>query len=174
MAIGIFIAGVLFGVVLAVWLRRSPSPQWPQPSGHATDASTDKPDESAAGALPAPADEPAKDTAVAEETPADKLYRLRREIESDDDRIQSPEDLLRSPQFGEGVALLTGPAFAPKDLLDLLENDSYALGCMLYAALRERGDVDAHAALAATPSPGRFQLKFMLDYLQSQADASAL
>lgn len=174
MAIGIFIAGVLFGVVLAVWLRRSPSPQWPQPSGQAPDASTDKPVESAVDALPAPAEEPSKDATATEETAADTLYRLRREIESDDDRIQSPEDLLRSPQFKAGVALLTGPAFAPKDLLDLLENDSYALGCMLYAALRERGDVDAHAALAATSSPGRFQLKFMLDYLQAQADASAL
>jgi ATP-dependent Clp protease ATP-binding subunit ClpC len=162
----------LFGVALAVWLRRSPPPQWPDATGHGT-----RPEQSAdtvIEALPAPADAASNDVAVAEETPADKLYRLRREIESDDDRIQSPEDLLRVPQFKEGVALLAGPAFAPKDVLDQLENDSYALGCMLYAALRERGDIDAHAALAATSSPGRFQLKFMLDYLQTQADASAL
>lgn len=172
MAIGIFIAGVLFGVALAVWLRRSPPSQWPDATGHGTrpDQSTDAVIE----ALPAPADASRDDAAAAEETPADKLYRLRREIENDDGRIQSPEDLLRLPQFREGVALLASPAFAPKDLLELLESDSDALGCMLYAALRERGDIDARAALAATSSPGRFQLKFMLDYLQAQADASAL
>jgi ATP-dependent Clp protease ATP-binding subunit ClpC len=171
-AIGIFIAGVLFGVVLAVWLRRPP--QWPQSYGRGTAEAADRPAEPTIEALPAPVDDAPKDPAAPEETPADRLYRLRREIEGDEGRIQSPDDLQRLPQFRDGVALLAGPAFTAKEVLDQLESDSYVLGCMVYAALHERGNIETATALAATSGPGQYQIKFMLDYLQTRPDASDL
>ncbi|MEQ1511287.1 MAG: AAA family ATPase [Lysobacteraceae bacterium] len=165
MTIGIFIAGLLFGVFLTVWLRRAPT-------GAATpDATTHTATTEAA--LPTP-DAPDAQGAAPEETPRDRLYRLRGDIEADDERIKRPEDLLQLPQFREGVALLAGNTFDAKAVLDQLESDSGALGCMIYMALRERGDIDAVAALAATPPPGWYQLRFMIDYLQSREDASAL
>ncbi|NOT86607.1 MAG: AAA domain-containing protein [Lysobacter sp.] len=160
MTIGIFIAGLLFGVFLTVWLRRTPS-EAATPDATANSTTTE-------AALPAP------DAAAPEETPRDRLYRLRGEIEADDERVKRPEDLLQLPQFREGVALLTGNAFDAKAVLDQLESDSGALGCMIYVALRERADIDAAAALAATPPPGWYQLRFMIDYLQSREDATAL
>jgi len=192
MSIIVFIAGLLFGVALTVWLRR-PMDDGSRPSSHArTDADGQDADTREASAtqaaLPAPesstdaiGDSPAHgESANANahsdptETPADKLYRLRREIENEDGRIQSPDDLQRMPQFREGVALLADPSFPARELLDQLESDSYVLGCMVYAALGARGDIDAEAALAATTAPGAYQVKFMLDYLQTRHDASTL
>ncbi len=167
MTIGIFIAGLLFGVFLTVWLRRAPT-------GAATPDSTANSTTTEA-ALPAPETvAPDAQNTPPDETPRDRLYRLRGEIEADDERIKRPEDLLQLPQFREGVALLAGTAFDAKAVLDQLESESGALGCMIYVALRERGDIDAATALAATPPPGWYQLRFMIDYLQSREDAAAL
>lgn len=175
MAIVVFIAGLLLGVALTVWLRRPmddrptsmPSPSEPRPETTPVEAALPSPEDATT-----PTDDAAN--ATPEETPADRLYRLRREIENDEGRFQSPDDLQRLPQFREGVALLAGPAFPAKDVLEQLESDSDVLGCMVYAALRERDDIDAAAALAATTGPGQYQIRLMLDYLQSRADASAL
>lgn len=167
MSIWIFIAGLLFGVVLTVWLRRAPTGA-ATPDATANTATTE-------AALPAPdAAAPDAQNTPPEETPRDRLYRLRGEIEADDERIKRPEDLLQLAQFREGVALLAGKTFDAKEVLDQLESDSGPLGCMIYVALRERDDVDAAAALAATPPPGWYQLRFMIDYLQSREDAAAL
>lgn len=168
MTIGIFIAGLLFGVVLTIWLRRDPTSS--MPSAQTSDNQDGSP--TADAALPAP--DGSVPDALPEETPLDRLFRLRREVEAEDERIQRPEDLLQLAQFREGVALLAGDAFDAKGLLDQLESDSYALSCMVYVALRQRSDVDPAAALAATASPGRYQFRFMLDYLQSREDAAAL
>ncbi len=177
--VAIFILGLFIGIGLALWLRRPGSPVALPPSVEtpalppAASADTDAVDE----AKP----EPPIDAPVApeaspstEETPADRLYRLRREIEAEDERIQRPEDLLRLAPFREGVGLLAGEAFTPKDILDLLESNHYVAQCMVYAALRDRSDVDASAALAITEEPGRYTARFMLDYLQSREDAAAL
>jgi ATP-dependent Clp protease ATP-binding subunit ClpC len=177
--IGIFIAGLLFGVALTLWLRRTPPTQTPRietpaPSEASDNGATAIPDGTAA-ALPAPSEDATKTEQAPQETPADMLYRLRSAIENDDERIRSPEDLSRHTSFREGVALLKDvQAFPAKALLEQLETDRYSLGSMLYAALRERDDVDAADALAATPQPGMYQIRFMLDYLQSRSDAAAL
>jgi ATP-dependent Clp protease ATP-binding subunit ClpC len=197
-SIAIFIAGLVFGVALTTWLRR------PADGGPASTQTTAHPDPQpgsgagAAEALPSPQDDtappaadgsasvpgspdgasaaasPESSAAASPESPVDRLYRLRREIEGNDDDLQSADELVRMPQFKEGVALLAGPAFSTRDVLDHLESDSYVLVCMIYAALRERDDIDAATALAATQSPGRYQIKVMLDYLQSRSDAAAL
>jgi ATP-dependent Clp protease ATP-binding subunit ClpC len=153
--------------VLTVWLRRAPAGA-ATPDAAANTATTE-------AVLPAPeAAAPDVQVTTPEETPRDRLYRLRGEIEAEDERIKRPEDLLQIPQFREGVALLAGTTVDAKDVLDQLESDSYALGCMIYAALRERSDIDAATALAATAPPGLYQVRFMIDYLQSREDASAL
>ncbi len=173
----VFIAGLLFGVALTVWLRR-PVIDRSIPSQSASRPESPLDTASPEATLPPPEDAtpPADENAntAPEETPADKLYRLRRDIENNDDTLQSHDDLQRLPQFREGVALLAGPAFPAKAVLEYLESDSHVLGCMVYAALRERDDIDATTALAATTGPGQYQIRFMLDYLQSRADASAL
>lgn len=173
-----FIAGLLFGVVLTLWLRR-PSGG----AGAATAATADPPAEEAADtpALDAPtADAPSADAATdaaptpPQEPPADRLHRLRREIEAEDERIQRPEDLAGFAQFREAVALLSGPALAPREVLELLEGDGYVLASMIYAALPARDDIPAQAAFAASANVGRYPAWYMLDYLRSRDDASAL
>ncbi|HEY1137453.1 MAG TPA: AAA family ATPase [Xanthomonadaceae bacterium] len=170
MSIGIFIAGLIFGIVLTLWLRRAPSVT-PVDAAVQQDTQTATTD----AALPAPeAETHAQDAIATEESPSDRLYRLRREIEAEDERIQRPEDLPRLAQFREGVALLASDAFTSKDVLEQLESDHYALQCMVYAALRERGDIEPATALATTDDPGRYTVRFMLDYLQTREDAAAL
>ncbi len=180
MSIGIFIAGVLFGVALTVWLRRAPPAPPRSIADEAQDASVHRAADAERDALPAPPETSGQEAASlaeasAQETSADTLYRLRRDIESDDSRIQSPEDLSRLPAFREGVALLKNrDIFPPKALLEQLQTDSYSMGCMLYTALLERDDIAAVDAVTATSEPGMYQLRFMLDYLQAQPDAAAL
>jgi ATP-dependent Clp protease ATP-binding subunit ClpC len=186
LTLGLFLFGLFIGIGLTLWLRRPGAPVAHAATRNAPDAlvSTDAVRNDAnldgTGVSDAPVTHPANEPDPAEaaapavELPADHLYRLRREIEQQDDDIQRPEDMRRLAQFREGVALLAGPAFAPKDLFEMLESDVYVLASMVYAALRERSDVDPADALAASRGAGRYPAWFMLDYLQSRPDASAL
>jgi len=165
----LFIAGLLFGIVLTLWLRR--------PAGGDTSAPVvdDTPSSDAeAPALEAPKSEAETPAPSPEESPADRLHRLRREIEAEDERIQRPEDLARFAQFREGVALLSGPALAPKEVLELLEGDGYVLASMIYSALPARDDIPARDALAVSANVGRYPAWYMLDYLRGRDDASVL
>ncbi|MCC7248452.1 MAG: AAA family ATPase [Lysobacter sp.] len=114
-----------------------------------------------------PADAPA-------ESPRDRLYRLRREVDQQDDGVQHPDDLLRIAQFREGAALLASAEFAPADIVDALSAPGYSLSCMAALALRERNDVSAQAALTATMPFGGYPLRFLFDWLQAQPDARAM
>jgi ATP-dependent Clp protease ATP-binding subunit ClpC len=185
LTLGLFLFGLFIGIGLTLWLRRPGAPVAPAATRNAPDlvpvevapgdANADDAGTSDAPAThPANAPDPAEAVTPVVELPADHLYRLRREIEQQDDDIQRPEDMRRLAQFREGVALLAGPAFAPKDLFEMLEGDVYVLASMVYAALRERGDVDPADALSASRGAGRYPAWFMLDYLQSRPDASAL
>lgn len=185
LTLALFLFGLFIGIGLTLWLRRPGTPAAPAatrnaPDGVATDTMRgDAPPDDAGPAEavathPANEPDPADAAPPAVELPADHLYRLRREIEQQDDDIQRPEDMRRLAQFREGVALLAGPAFAPKDLFEMLEGDVYVLASMVYAALRERSDVDPAEALSASRGAGRYPAWFMLDYLQSRPDASAL
>ncbi|WP_449284343.1 AAA family ATPase [Lysobacter brunescens] len=176
--VAIFILGLFIGIGLALWLRRpgtplptalptsveTPALQATADAGNDSDTTPEQP-----AIEPPPAGGPAP---VVEESPADKLYRLRREIEAEDERIQRPEDLLRFPQFREGVAVLS--SLAPADLLSQLEGDGYVLASMVYVALQGRDDIPATDALAATRMPGRYPAWYMVDYMRSRPDASAL
>lgn len=187
MTLALFIAGLLFGVVLTLWLRRPPGDA---PTRRVTDDTATATGDTTALAPPtedapatnAPADTapetPATDVAPVEaipvEDPLDRLHRLRREIEAEDDRIQRPEDIAGFAQFREGVALLSTPVLSPREVLELLEGDGYVLASMIYAALPARPDITAADAFAASAGVGRYPAWYMLDYLRSRDDASAL
>lgn len=183
MTLALFIAGLLFGVVLTLWLRRPPGDA-PVPR-IADDAATaagdttalappaeDAPADTAAPEAPAAAAAPVEAAPV--EDPIERLHRLRREIEAEDDRIQRPEDLAGFAQFREGVALLSSPVLSPREVLELLEVDGYVLASMIYAALPARPDIAAADAFAASAGVGRYPAWYMLDYLRSRDDAAAL
>ncbi|MBL8264454.1 MAG: AAA family ATPase [Xanthomonadaceae bacterium] len=174
--VAIFILGLFIGIGLALWLRRPGAPAPTSVQSPALPATGDAHDDNETKPEPSTASTEADGSATApvEETPADRLYRLRREIEAEDERIQRPEDLQRLAQFREAAALLASDAFSPKDILEQLESDHYVLQCLVYAALRERSDISPTAALAVTEDPGRYTARFMLDYLQSREDAAAL
>ncbi|UNK50293.1 AAA family ATPase [Lysobacter sp. S4-A87] len=112
--------------------------------------------------------------AAASEAPADRLHRLKLELEAQDDRIQRPADLAALPAFDEGVRLLAGSDFSAEDLTNALTSPGYVLPSMAAAALRSRPDVSIDAAVAAAPSLGGFALQFLLAHLQAQPDAAAL
>ncbi|MFC3815779.1 AAA family ATPase [Lysobacter sp. GCM10012299] len=110
----------------------------------------------------------------ASETPADRLHRLKLELEAQDDRIQRPADLAALPAFKEGVQLLAGGAFSIEDLSNALTSPGYVLPSMAATALRSRPDVSVETAVSAAPGLGGFALQFLLEYLQAQPDAAAL
>lgn len=111
---------------------------------------------------------------TAAETPRDRLYRLRREVDQQDDGVQHPDDLMRIAEFHEGAALLASATFAPADVVEALGTSGYALSCMAAVALRERNDVSAQAALTATMPFGGYPLRYLFDWLQAQPDARAM
>lgn len=186
LVIGLFAAGVAVGFVIARSVSRGTHQTRSDvrdPSLPANDdrVPTDTPSvpalpqietpvESATGAE-APADAPAD---VPSESARDRLYRLRREVDQQDDGVQHPDDLLRIAEFREGAALLASAEFTPADIVDALGTSGYALSCMAALALRERNDVSAQAALAATMPFGGYPLRFLFDWLQAQPDARAM
>lgn len=185
MTLALFIAGLLFGVVLTLWLRRppgdAPSPRIADDTATATGDTTaiaPPAEDAPATAVPADTAPPAPETPTADATPVEdpieRLHRLRREIEAEDERIQRPDDLAGFAQFREGVALLSTPALSPREVLELLEGDGYVLASMIYAALPARPDIAAADAFAASAGVGRYPAWYMLDYLRSRDDASAL
>ncbi len=186
MSIGIFIAGLIFGIVLTLWLRRGPTPPAvPIARPTATTPPHDAPGVEAAStdalALPSPEDRVDADKAnanaaesAAEDTPRDRIYRARRALENDDSLPQRPEDLRRVPEFRTLVALLADPALPAQEVLEQLEGGSDPIGCAVWTALAERGDIAPAAALAACTSPGGRELRFILDHLMTQPDAEAL
>lgn len=110
----------------------------------------------------------------ADELPRDRLFRLKREIEAQDDRIQHPDDLLALPEFQEGTALLGTEAFSAAEVLEHLGSGGYVLPSMAARALPARADMDPASVLAATSSFGGYPLRFVLEYLQAQQDAQWL
>ncbi|MGN6152612.1 MAG: AAA family ATPase [Lysobacteraceae bacterium] len=190
MTLALFIAGLLFGVVLTLWLRRPPgdapasrivddtataagdAPALAPPADDAPE--TGAPADTAPPGADMPAAEPAPAEAAPIEDPLDRLHRLRREIEAEDERIQRPEDIAGFAQFREGVALLSSPVLSPREVLELLEGDGYVLASMVYAALPARPDIAAADAFAASAGVGRYPAWYMLDYLRSRDDAAAL
>ena len=192
LVLALFLLGLGVGVGLTVWLRRPQtlpgrapgadrrmarheSPSHPDASHPAT---PDTVADDASGNAPARTDPPAEtpeDASAREaELPIDRLYRLRREIERQEDDLQRPDEMRRLAPFREGVELLAGPALTPKALFELLEGDVYVMASMVYAALPARADVDAAEAFAASRGAGRYPAWFMIDYLMSRPDDSAL
>jgi ATP-dependent Clp protease ATP-binding subunit ClpC len=120
----------------------------------------------------APSDEVA--AAAVTETARDRLFRLKREIEAQDDSIQHPQDLLAIDNFRQGVELLASDAFTAAEVVEHLGSGGYVLPSMTALALPRRGDVQPESAVTATTHFGGYPLRFLLDYLQSRPDAATL
>ena len=176
--LGLFLLGLGVGVGLTVWLRGpSTAAAWTVPNEPVAAGSRDTDSNDArATPEPEPASAPTSPNTVPEpeELPVDRIHRLRREIEQREDVLQRPDDMARLSQFREGASLLATPAFTEKVLFELLEGDAYVMASLVYAALRERPDIDPVDAFAASRNAGRYPAWFMLEYLQSRPDASAL
>ncbi len=188
MSIGLFVAGLALGLIIGGMWRRRPNGERPEKNGtgieatHTPGADTPVP----TPALPPTAGNPtpetqdtsapgrAGDASAASESPRDRLYRLRREVDQQDGSVQHPDDLLRIPEFREGAALLATADFTAADVVEALGNAGYALPCMAALALRERNDVEPQTALGATMPFGGYPLRYLLDWLQTQPDARAL
>lgn len=156
----IFIVGLAAGLLLArayPRARRAPeTPVLPEPQP-----------------IPLPVEPVATDTEPTE-SPGDRLFRLTREIDAQDDRIQRPQDLAALPQFREGVELLSGEAFTAADILKHLGSPGYVLPSMAALALAQRSDSAPEPAIALASQLSGYTLHFLLDYLQTRPDAAAL
>ncbi|MCA1713651.1 MAG: AAA family ATPase [Gammaproteobacteria bacterium] len=157
MAITFFVAGVLFGVLAAAAVRRLTR----RPSGNLRRA------------LPAIAGDRAP-AIESSQVARDRLFRLRREIEAQDDRIQHPDDLVAIPEFGEGVELLASDAFIESEVIEFLGSSGYVLPSMAAKALPRRVDIQPETALGATLPLGGYPLRFVLEYLQTLDSAITL
>lgn len=146
----LLMAGAALGALGTWWMR----------SHHAQDTGE---------VVDAPASVPAAsgDT-EADPPPHDLLFRLKRDVEAMDERIQHPRDLLAIPEFVRGADLLSTSAFTPAEVVEYLGSSGYVLSCMAARALPRRSDVDPVAALRATGSFGGYPLRYVLDYLQER------
>lgn len=155
MEIYLFVIGAIVGALLLHVVKRAgsvePSPQ-PAP-------------EPQAQAAPEP---PAGDT------PAEHVQHLRQQVEAMDEQIQSPADLLRIPQFQQGVTLLASLEFSDQAVIEALGSPGYALPSMAAVALPRRRRSDPEAVLELLPHLGSYPLNFVLDYLQGLPDADHL
>ncbi|MDH5824190.1 AAA family ATPase [Luteimonas sp. RD2P54] len=124
-----------------------------------------------------PGPDPSATPPEASQAPAeaeDRVQALKRAIEADDEAIQRPADLQQLEPFNAGVALLAGAGFSAGRVLECLAGPGYVLPSMAGAALRQRDDIDPRAVAASIPQLGAYALHFVLDYLQTLADASTL
>ena len=175
--LALLIGAVAGAAGMSAWSRRGAAPSGA--TQRTPDDGTAPGDETGPAAADAPAGASGDDTGTGsqptpEASPEDRLHDLRRRIEACDDQIQRPADLRRQDGFDEAVALLAGPAFTPAQLLDYLTGQGYVLPSMAAAALPLRGDVDAHAVVAAVPRLGAYSLHFALAWLQTLPDATTL
>lgn len=117
---------------------------------------------------------PASPVQATESSSRDRLFELKRLIDAQDERIQRPQHLHALPEFREAAALMASPELARSEWLSHLGSEGYILGCAAAAALPEREDVDPEWLLGAMPQLGGYVLHFVLDYLQTRADAASL
>lgn len=104
----------------------------------------------------------------------DRLQTAKREVEALDDAIQRPADLLQQAAFREGTDLLAGPDFDAARVIDGLTAQGYVLPSMAANALASRDDVEQHKVLDALPNLGAYAMHFVLAWLQTRPDATAL
>ncbi|MEH6421228.1 AAA family ATPase [Pseudomonas sp. CGJS7] len=104
---------------------------------------------------------------TASETAQDQLFRLVREIDAVDDRIQRPQDLLALPEFHQGVDLVASDAFNGDELLRQLSGTGYVLQSMITKALPRRDDILAESAIEHAGQFGGYPLHFLIEYLRT-------
>lgn len=104
----------------------------------------------------------------------DRLQTAKREVEALDDTIQRPADLLQQAAFNEGTALLAGPDFDAARVIDGLTAHGYVLPSMAASALARRDDIEPQKVMDALPNLGAYAMHFVLSWLQTRPDATAL
>ncbi|MDR6671759.1 AAA family ATPase [Xanthomonas sp. 1678] len=159
MEIYLFVIGVVVGALL-LHVFRHPGAAAPRTPHSASDTE--------------PEPQQAAPEPPAGETPAQHVQRLRQQVEALDDQIQSPADLLRIPQFQQGVTLLASLEFSDQAVIEALGSPGYALPSMAAVALPRRRRSDPDAVLELLPHLGSYPLNFVLDYLQALPDADHL
>jgi ATP-dependent Clp protease ATP-binding subunit ClpC len=104
----------------------------------------------------------------------DRLQAAKRAVEAQDDAIQRPADLLQQASFNEGTDLLAGTDFDAARVIDSLTAQGYALPSMAANALARRDDIEQQKVLDALPNLGAYAMHFVLGWLQTRPDATAL
>ncbi len=157
----VFLLGLACGALaLHFIVRRAPAARPEAVAASAADAPTTEPPSESAAPAPVSADE--------------RLLAFKRGVEAQDDAIQRPGDLWQQPAFRDGVALLAGGDFEAARVIECLTSPGYALPCMAAAALARRADTEPQKVVDAVPHLGAYALHFVLDYLRTLPDASAL
>ena len=104
----------------------------------------------------------------------DRLQAAKREVEALDDAIQRPADLHHQAAFHDGIALLAGPDFDAARVIECLTAQGYVLPSMAAGALARRDDIDPQKVVDALPHLGAYAMHFVLAWLQTRPDATAL
>jgi ATP-dependent Clp protease ATP-binding subunit ClpC len=104
----------------------------------------------------------------------DRLQAAKRDVESHDDAIQRPTDLLQYASFNEGTDLLAGPDVDATRVIDALTAQGYVLSSMAARALARRDDIEQQKVLEIVPHLGTYALHFVMAWLQTRPDATAL
>ncbi|WP_441820654.1 AAA family ATPase [Lysobacter sp. TAB13] len=164
----LLVVGVLTGLILARLYR---------PDARAAVAVADVAAPEAEDASQSGADESKAPIDTASETvesSQDQLFRLVREIDAVDDRIQRPQDLLALPEFHQGVELIANGAFDADELVRQLSGTGYVLQSMIAKALPRRGDVALDPIIDHAGQFGGYPLHFLIEHLRTRDDAQAL
>ena len=160
----LFVAGLVAGLILARLYRPAAAQAAP-----AADAASDAEAADQAATPPPPDAAPEG----AQETPADRLARLVREVMAHDDRIQRPQDLMAQAEFQQGTDLLAGPDFDAAELLRQVPGNGYVLQSMAIRAASRRDDVAIEPLLEQAGQLGAYPLYFLVEALRARPDAAA-
>ncbi|MGH8081690.1 MAG: AAA family ATPase, partial [Lysobacter sp.] len=165
----LFVVGLVAGLILARLYRTDPKAPVALAETPATAVEVEPKDET-----DAESETPVVTASETVESPQDQLFRLVREIDAVDDRIQRPQDLLALPEFLQGVDLLATDAFSADDLLRQLGGTGYVLQSMITKVMPRRADLALDPVLDQAGQFGAYPLHFLVEFLRTRSDAEAL
>ncbi|MGO1071600.1 AAA family ATPase [Lysobacter sp. CA199] len=158
----LFVVGLVAGLILARLYRTEPKAAVALAAASVPDAA-----EASVGKDEEQATAPVETASDSSESPQDRLFRLVREIDAVDERIQRPQDLLALPEFHQGVDLVASDAFSGEDLLRQLGGTGYVLQSMITKALPRRDDILPESVIEHAGQFGGYPLHFLIEYLRT-------